>query len=91
MIINKIRKLLIEKVMDSELDILKNFGMDTPHFMLDRLKNKLNKLGYNLNIVKEDRDNFFAELYIKNNKVKSVKLSKMDVVTDNIDIQDLIN
>lgn len=88
--INRVKN-LIEKVISPEAkDVFTRYSKSTPDFKLDVLKSNLKRKDINVELKKQDRNNFYLTLYLGNGKIKDIVINKEDMVKDEIDIEDLI-
>lgn len=85
----KLNKML-EVISGGTLDTLMRYSKTSPEFMLDKFKNDLEKVGLSFKLDRTDNDFFYLTIFDKNDILKKIRLSKKDLVTGEIDMENIL-
>ena len=80
---------ILEVVSPEALDTLMKYSKTSPEYMLDDFRNNLRKTGIESDLDKVDNDFFYLTLSNKNGIIKKTRLSKKDLVTGEINIDNI--
>lgn len=87
---DKIFKLVEHLLTRDEIEVLDKYSKPAPDYELDLLKSELKNKGYDLDVVKDNRDNFFVDITKQGNIVNHKVLSKNKLMYGAYKIEDLI-